>query len=272
MSEPRPATILHISDCHLDDEEESLCRRAFASAVDLSIELDVDLLLVTGDLFDHSRVRDPLLDWTADCLDRSDRPVVLIVGNHDSLNETSVHHRFSAGSRCRRVTFLDDPDGSIVEVPGTDLVVWGKAMVEHEPAYRPLAGAPPRVEGRWNVIAAHGLVMEGPVDLRRSSPIFAEELDRIDADYVALGHIHTFQVIRSQPLAAYAGGDGRVDEGATWCRSSGFRGRLPGRSCAGSLCPSAPRAATGTENRHEVICAKHIHVDWKVRGTGAGRT
>jgi DNA repair exonuclease SbcCD nuclease subunit len=205
MPEPRPATILHISDCHLDDQEDSLCRLAFASAIDLSRALDVDLLLITGDLFDHSRVRDPLLEWTADNLDRADRPVVLIVGNHDSLNETSVHHRFAAEARCKQVTFLDDPAGTSVEVPGTDILVWGKAMVEHDPGYRPLAGAPGRVEGRWNVIAAHGLVMDGRVDPGRSSPILTEELDNIDADYVALGHIHTFQLVRQQPLTAYAG-------------------------------------------------------------------
>jgi 3',5'-cyclic AMP phosphodiesterase CpdA len=156
MPNPRSATILHISDCHLDDEEESPHRRAFASAIDLSIELDVDLLLITGDLFDHSRVRDPLLEWTAEGLDRSDRPVVLIVGNHDSLNEASVHHRFSAGSRCQQVTVLDDPDGASDEVPGTDIVVWGKAMVEHETAYRPLGGAPGRVEGRWTLLLPTG--------------------------------------------------------------------------------------------------------------------
>jgi exonuclease SbcD len=205
MRRPRPATVLHISDCHLDDEEGDRNHRAFASAIDLSIELDVDLLLITGDLFDHSRVRDPLLEWTAANLDRSDRPVVLIAGNHDCLNDMSVHHRFSAGSRCRRVTFLDDPAGTSVDVPGTDITVWGKAMVEHETAYQPLAGAPSRIAGRWNIIAAHGLVMDQRGDLGRSSPILTEELDGIDADYVALGHIHTFQLIRRQPLTVYAG-------------------------------------------------------------------
>jgi DNA repair protein SbcD/Mre11 len=205
MPKPRPASILHISDCHLDDEVGSRGRRAFASAIDLSIELNVDLLLITGDLFDHSRVRDPLLEWTAASLDRSDRPVVLIVGNHDCLNETSVHHRFSAESRCERVMLLDDPEGASVEVPGTDITVWGKAMVEHETAYHPLAGAPRRIDGRWNIIAAHGLVMDQRIDPGRSSPILTEELDGIDADYVALGHIHNFQLIRRQPLTAYAG-------------------------------------------------------------------
>jgi DNA repair exonuclease SbcCD nuclease subunit len=132
--------------------------------------------------------------------------VVLIVGNHDCLNETSVHHRFSAGSRCRQVTFLDDPNGVSVEVPGTDIIVWGKAMVEHEVAFRPLAGAPRRLQGRWNIIAGrHGLVMDGWEGSRRSTPILTEDLDGIDADYVALGHIHTFGVIRRLPLTAYAG-------------------------------------------------------------------
>ena len=94
------------------------------SAIDLSIELDVDLVLITGDLFDHSRVREPLLEWTAEQLDRAGRPVVLLVGNHDCLDDTSVHHRFAAGDRCRQVQFIDDPDGAAIEVPGTDIVVW----------------------------------------------------------------------------------------------------------------------------------------------------
>jgi len=160
---PRPATILHTSDCHLDEVDDGTPQRAFAAAIDQSIELDVDLLLITGDLFDHNRVGDAILDWTVAQLDRADRPVVLMVGNHDTLDSASVHHRFEAGSRCRQVQFLDDPDGTTVEVPGTDIVVWGRAMVEHEPSFRPLQGHTPRIEGRWHVIAGHGLWVGAPM-------------------------------------------------------------------------------------------------------------
>jgi DNA repair exonuclease SbcCD nuclease subunit len=216
VAPPRPATLLHTSDCHLDHADGGTSQRAFAAAIDLSIELDVDALLITGDLFDHSRVRDPILEWTAEQLDRAQRPVVLIVGNHDCLQEASVHHRFSVTSRCQQVQFLDDPNGTTVEVPGTDIVVWGRAMVEHEPSFRPLHGYPGRVADRWCVVAGHGLTVHD-INHGRSSPIFPEDIEALDADYVALGHVHAFDVVREQPLTVYAGATAYSRHGAPGC-------------------------------------------------------
>ena len=62
----------------------SYTRETFASAVDLAIERDVDAVLVTGDLFDHARVSDDVLEWAANQLDRLARPVVLLTGRSDS--------------------------------------------------------------------------------------------------------------------------------------------------------------------------------------------
>jgi DNA repair exonuclease SbcCD nuclease subunit len=217
MPASRPATILHTSDCHLEYVDDGLHQRAFAAMIDLSIELDVDLVLIAGDMFDHSRIREPMLEWTAEQLDRTNRPVVLIVGNHDCLNEYSVHHRFDANARCQQVHFLADHQGSTVEVPGTDIVVWGKAMPEHEPKFRPLLGSPARQDTRWHVVAGHGLVIESQGDLRRSSPIYPADLDAVDADYVALGHIHAHGIVRERPLTVYSGSTANSRKGEPGC-------------------------------------------------------
>jgi DNA repair exonuclease SbcCD nuclease subunit len=199
----RPARLLHTSDVHLavpGSREE----HAFRAAVDLAEALDVDAVLIVGDLFDHARVPDEVLELAATELGRLSRPVVLIPGNHDVLDARSVHGRFDVRARCPNVHFLDDPDGSVVRMPGTDIVVWGRGMVEHEPAYRPLAGIPAREEGSWCIAAAHGLVVadEGS---GRSSTIVPEELD-LDWDYVALGHVHEHRVIETtRGLACYPG-------------------------------------------------------------------
>ena len=213
----RPATLLHTSDVHLDQDDGGHHQQAFAAAIDLAIEADVDAVLIVGDLFDHARVRDDILLWTADQLDRLERPVVLLVGNHDALHDQSVHHRFEVQARCKQVLFLDDPDGSTVEVPGTDIVVWGRAMIEHEPAFRPLAGSPPRREGVWNIIAGHGLVIHDASDLHRSSPIFPSTFDDLDCDYVALGHIHEHRVLHTEPLVCYSGATARSLRGQAGC-------------------------------------------------------
>src|SRR5438309_973872 len=105
----RPTTLLHIADVHLglnNAPEGGLEERAFAAAMDLAIEADVDAVLVVGDLFDHARVSDDLLAWTAKELARVERPVVLLVGNHDALDGDSVHHRFRVAERCPNVILV----------------------------------------------------------------------------------------------------------------------------------------------------------------------
>jgi DNA repair exonuclease SbcCD nuclease subunit len=195
----RPATILHIADVHLGlngGQDGSLEERAFAAAMDLAISAEVDAVVLVGDLFDHARVSEELLAWTAKELARIERPVVLLVGNHDVLDENSIHHRFRVVERCPDVQLVADPDGELVDVPGTDLVVWGRAMVCHERAYKPLAGVPEKPDGRWGIVAAHGLVLRNDRPSHHASPMRPAELDAIDWDYVALGHHHGHEIVR----------------------------------------------------------------------------
>lgn len=212
---PRPASVLHTADVHLASGAGGREERAFALAVDVAIDRDVDAVVIAGDLFDHARVSDELLDWTAAQLDRLERPVVLLTGNHDVLDDTSVHHRFRVAERCPNVTLLDDLAGSTVGVDGTDIVVWGKAMVEHVPAFRPLDGVPARPDDQWAVVAAHGLYFDRAVDPHRSSPIRRDELDALDWDYVALGHCHRFEEVRTGATPAIYPGATAASRGSS---------------------------------------------------------
>jgi exonuclease SbcD len=213
----RSATVLHTADVHLGTGtagEDGYEERSFARAIDLAIDADVDAVLVAGDLFDHARVSEELLGWTAKQLDRAERPVILLVGNHDTLHDASVHHRFGAPTRCAQVSLLDDPQGSMVDVEGTDIVVWGRAMIEHERNFRPMAGIPPKPEGKWGIVAAHGLVLpdEGPT--HHGSPITPSELAGVEWDYVALGHLHGHRVLQESPVpAVYPGATARSLKG-----------------------------------------------------------
>ncbi|HEY2331760.1 MAG TPA: DNA repair exonuclease [Acidimicrobiales bacterium] len=199
----RPARLLHTSDVHLavpGGREE----RAFLAALERAEALEVDAVLIAGDLFDHARVADEVLELAADALGQYGRPVVLMPGNHDVLDARSVHGRFDVEVRCPNVQFLDDPDGSVVQIPGTDVIVWGRGMVEHEPGFRPLAGIPERRADAWCIAAAHGLLVE---DERsgRSSTILPADLD-LDWDYIALGHVHEHRIVHgTRTVACYPG-------------------------------------------------------------------
>jgi DNA repair exonuclease SbcCD nuclease subunit len=199
----RPATLLHTSDVHLGSarfDPDSLGReeRAFAAAIALAIRARVDAVVIAGDLFDNARVSDALFDWTAAQIDQLECAVVVVPGNHDVHDETSVLRRFDLTARCKHAWFIDDHEGRVVEVPGTDIVVWGRAMAEHDPGYLPFAGLPPPPPDRWTVAVGHGLLHDdGPA--HRSSPIFVSDLAAVRWDYVALGHVHVYDEVRDDP-------------------------------------------------------------------------
>lgn len=202
----RPARVLHTADVHLHDAELGRCEHAFRRVIDLAIREEVDALLVAGDLFDHARVPDALLDWAAEQLDRLHCPVVLLPGNHDAHHDRSVLARFDPAGRCRRAVYIGAHDGETVEVPGTNLVVWGRAMYEHEPAFQPLAGVPDRPADAWAIVAGHGIFMDRFADPYRSSPIRPEEVGAVEWDYVALGHHHEHRVVRDDDVPAWFAG------------------------------------------------------------------
>lgn len=194
----RPARVLHTADCHLGAGEHGREEDAFDRAVARAREERVDAFLIAGDLFDHVRVSDDAIRFAADRLASLACPVVVIRGNHDVYDGRSVHERLRVLAGLDHVLAIDDHDGTIVEVPETDLVVWGRAMLEHEPGYRPFAGLPEPPPGRWTIATGHGLVMEdGPAE--RSSPIFASDLAAVTWDYVALGHVHVYREVRDHP-------------------------------------------------------------------------
>jgi DNA repair exonuclease SbcCD nuclease subunit len=194
----RPATVMHTSDCHLGSDGRGSEEAAFERAIARARDEPVDALLIAGDLFDHIRVPDETLRWTAEQLGKLACPVVVIRGNHDVFEGKSVYERLMNLAELEHVHVIDDHDGRIVEVPGTDVVVWGRAMLEHEPGYRPFAGLPEPPADRWTIATGHGLVVEdGPSG--RSSPIFLSDLAAVTWDYVALGHVHAYIEVRDEP-------------------------------------------------------------------------
>lgn len=198
----RAATLIHTSDCHLDKTLDGPEQQAFSKVIDLAISQSADALLIAGDLFDHNRVKPDIVHWVASELNRYSGPVVLLVGNHDVFHDTSVHRKHDLRELYEHLHLLDQPEGSSFEVPDSDITIWGRAMLEHAPEFSPLRNAPPRKADLWNVIAAHGLVN---AEAGRSSPMYSHEFNALDADYVALGHVHVHRVVHERPLSIYSG-------------------------------------------------------------------
>lgn len=211
----RPIRLLHTSDVHLEsdtfgggvrgDEFRERVRRAFANVIELANRHESDLLLIVGDLFDSSRVPAEAMNFALGQIGRARMPVVMIPGNHDAHDERSIYAALDPAVLPANLHLILEPEGRVIEFPHLATRIWGKALVEHSPDYRPLAGLPEPHPERWNIALAHGFFTEeGPNG--RSSPITPEEIGASEWDYIALGHVHVFgDVSRGATRAAYCG-------------------------------------------------------------------
>jgi exonuclease SbcD len=210
----RQLSLVHTSDVHLEcdtfgsgargDVFRDSVRRAFGRVIDLANHNRADLLLIVGDLFDSSRVSAEALGFAMGQIGRARMRVVMIPGNHDAHDERSIYAALSTELLPRNLHLILEPDGSTLEFADLNARVWGRALVEHSPDYRPLSGLPEPAPDLWNIGLAHGFFTE--VETNRSSPITPAEIEDSGYDYIALGHIHVLgDVSQGATRAFYCG-------------------------------------------------------------------
>jgi DNA repair exonuclease SbcCD nuclease subunit len=234
---PTSIKLVHTSDVHLDSRYTSDveggfrngAERAFAAVVTCTKAENADLLLIVGDLFDHNRVGESDFDFVCSQLARVTCPVVLLPGNHDVHDESSVWHRLEAAGTGGHVHALLDHDGERIELNDIGTKVWGRAMAEHAPDNVPLSDTPNRQEHAWNIGMAHGLVVSERAGYG-SSQITHNEIRTSGFDYLALGHVHvwgdmsqgsTQACYPGSPVAAYASINGGHVAIVTLCPETG---------------------------------------------------
>ena len=81
LSGKKRVRLIHTSDTHLgDDWHRRLSERALESVVAGVAELGGDALLLVGDVFDHARVTDGVLEFFLAQIGRLSVPAILLPG------------------------------------------------------------------------------------------------------------------------------------------------------------------------------------------------
>lgn len=204
LSDRPAATLLHTADCHIGSSPGA--QAAFALITRLGLTEHFDAFVIAGDLFDDARVEQNLVDWVAEQLGSLPFPVVILPGNHDVLDSDSIYARFDRERRYPTVHVLSNPDGELIYLPTANITVWGRPTVHHSPEFRPLLGIPPRPVQSWAVVVGHGQVEASDEPTLGGSPIYPRDLESIDWDYVALGHIPRFLQVKTFSAPAYYAG------------------------------------------------------------------
>ena len=145
MSFSTSVRLVHTSDIHLGvDWRDGLSERAFSRVIDSVDRLDADALLVVGDVFDHARVPDRALEFYLDQIGRLDCPVVTLPGNHDLYHQDTLYRRAPFAAAPPNFHLITGWDGHTITLPDLAVDVWGRAMDQHTPDFKPLAGMPTR--------------------------------------------------------------------------------------------------------------------------------
>jgi DNA repair exonuclease SbcCD nuclease subunit len=206
--------LVHTSDLHLfanrRHEDDLAMVRTLAASV---AALGADVVAVAGDLFDHNRVPDePAADLLA-ALAAPGIPIVVLPGNHDPLTAESVYRRverppnvFVLGLNGRSLgiagvwsitgrAHLDYGDFSPLDDGDADLAAASDARESPQPSGRVVLG-----HGHYDIAG------ESEARHRPGWLITDQDLDRLTATYVGLGHWdRAYEVRPSSPPTYYSG-------------------------------------------------------------------
>lgn len=207
MTVKQKIRLVHASDTHLgDDWRTDRAEAAFARVVDSVLQFDAAVLLVVGDVFDHARVPDRVLEFYLEQISRLDRPVITLPGNHDLYHGDSLYRRDPFRHSPSNFYLFTSPTGQTITLPGMGLDLWGRAMTEHTPDFRPLDGMPAARDEHWLVALAHAHFHFPSDTENRSSPIWPREVSDATCHYLALGHWERHVEVSQGDTAAWYSG------------------------------------------------------------------
>lgn len=244
---------IHTADLHLGlkfknvsfGEEKAMERRrelwsTFERIVEYAKESEVDFLLIAGDLFeeayftisDITRVRDTFR--TAENIN-----IVISAGNHDYKGRRSLYHRIEWTDN---VTIFDGEGIQEKEFEDLNTVIygysWDTAEIRENDLFREFGKKVDKDKN--NILLIHG-------DLAPSStylPLDLQELNNLNMDYIALGHIHKPQILSNR--IAYSGCPEPLDFGELGERGI-IKGLIDNKSIELEFVPFSKRKFIETE-------------------------
>jgi len=207
---------IHAADLHLgspfkglsikDEQLASLFSQATRQALTLlvtrAIELAVDFVVIAGDVYDGDWKDNKIglfFNREMGRLQRAGIPVYLIRGNHDAASVIT-----------KTITLPGNVHEFATNKPST-FVIEAKKVALHGQGFTDRAafdnlalGYPPAATGWFNIGVLH-TSMTGREGHEAYAPCSVDDLRSRAYDYWALGHVHEFEIVTSDPLVIFPG-------------------------------------------------------------------
>ncbi len=193
--------IIHCADLHagrpasrdLHEGKASLRRREIETSlhriVDIAAEEKPDLLIISGDLFEHRYARPSWAREAAGILASIPNTRVFIApGNHDPSLPDSLYRGIDWPDNV--FLFLSEEIEEVL-LPQLGLAVYGRGQMAFTHRERPLRGFVAPRKDLANIMVIHGeMIRPGLPEESVYSPVLWDDVEKSGIDYLALGHIH----------------------------------------------------------------------------------
>ena len=189
--------MLHCSDVHLDtafagltpeksEERRRILRNTFMSLMQQVRDRKVDVVLISGDLFDRRYVTNA----TADLLTRefeNCRPTQFIIapGRSDCYRDNPI---YAYGRLPENCFVFSSENLERHDLPNCNVTVYGWAFADEEKRENPLVGQRVDDTSRINIVCGYA-DLDGEID-STLCPVGLMDVERFGADYYAFGSRH----------------------------------------------------------------------------------
>ncbi|MBE6910559.1 MAG: DNA repair exonuclease [Ruminococcaceae bacterium] len=200
---------LHAADFHLDSPFAGLTnerarqrrresRRLLERMANYVNQNDIDVVLLSGDLFDGATVYRETVEQLGDALGGMCAQVFIAPGNHDPYTR---HSPYATLPWPENVHIFKTREIERVELPALGCAVYGAAFTGAAEETSLLAGFSAPDDGLTHLMALHAEL--GAADARYD-PITVEQIAASNLDYLALGHTHRFDGAQRAGGTVYA--------------------------------------------------------------------
>ena len=214
--------IIHAADLHIDSKMQTNLSKekanerkkeillSFERMVDFASENNVEIIIIAGDMFDTSKISIATKNRIFNIMkSHGDIKFVYLAGNHDEQNvidsfSADLDNLFIIGDNWTTYTFGNiDITGAKVE--GKSQTIYDSLLLDKD---------------KFNIVVLHGQISK--YNLKSEQLINLTKLRSKNIDYLALGHIHSFEEGKLDDRGVYAYSGCLEGRGFDECGNKGF--------------------------------------------------
>ena len=186
-----PFTVLNKND--LAENRRLDQRKVFKKVIDYIKENNIEMLFITGDLYENEYVRKSTIEYINDCFKQIPNTKIFITpGNHDPYLNNSYYNQYSWNENVKIFTQMEK-----VQI-NKNIDLYGYGFTSF---YSKVTNLPQSLDtSKVNILLMHADLNGTAKENAEYNPILESTLMLSGFDYIALGHIHKNNVYENKKI------------------------------------------------------------------------